>query len=62
APVSYLRSTPIVNRLRVRRNDHITAASSSSCTSSFQPGLIAAISKNKQIIRFKKRVHPSKDK
>ncbi|CAF4246281.1 unnamed protein product, partial [Rotaria magnacalcarata] len=46
---SYLRSTPILNRLRVRASDHTTAASSSSCISSIQPGLTATTSKNKQI-------------
>ncbi|CAF4123859.1 unnamed protein product, partial [Rotaria magnacalcarata] len=49
APASYLRSTPILNRLRVRPSDHTTAASSSSCTSSSQSDLIASTSKNKQI-------------
>ncbi|CAF3176840.1 unnamed protein product [Rotaria sp. Silwood2] len=43
---SYLRSTPILNRLRVRPDDHTAAVSSSSSTSP-QPGLIAAKSKNK---------------
>ncbi|CAF4027655.1 unnamed protein product, partial [Rotaria magnacalcarata] len=62
APKSYLRSTPILNHLRVRPNDHTTAASSSSCTSSSQSDLIASTSKNKQIVTFKKRVHSSKNK
>ncbi|CAF4464009.1 unnamed protein product, partial [Rotaria sp. Silwood2] len=43
---SYLRSTPILNRLQVRPDDHTAAVSSSSSTSP-QPGLIAAKSKNK---------------
>ncbi|CAF4053306.1 unnamed protein product, partial [Rotaria magnacalcarata] len=59
---SYLRSTPILNRLRVRPSDHTTAASSSSCTSSSQFDLIASRSKNKQIAWLKKRVHSSKNK
>ncbi|CAF2061047.1 unnamed protein product [Rotaria magnacalcarata] len=62
APKSYLRSIPILNRLRVRPSDHTTAASSSSCTSSSQSDLIASTSKNKQIARLKKRVHSSKNK
>ncbi|CAF4975163.1 unnamed protein product, partial [Rotaria socialis] len=62
ASVSYLRLTPILNLLRVRPNDHATAASSSSYTSSFQLGLLASTSKNKHVIRFKKRIHSSKDK
>ncbi|CAF4044435.1 unnamed protein product [Rotaria magnacalcarata] len=52
APKSYLRSIPILNRLRVRPSDHTTAASSSSCTSSSQSDLIASTSKNKQIARL----------
>ncbi|CAF4560779.1 unnamed protein product [Rotaria socialis] len=62
APKSYLRSTPILNHLRVRSIDHTTAASPSSCTSSSQSDLIASISKNKQIARFKTRVQPPKNK
>ncbi|CAM4792274.1 unnamed protein product [Rotaria magnacalcarata] len=63
APKSYLRSTPILNRLSVRPSDHTTSAASSSfCTSSSQYDLIASISKNKQIARFKKCVHSSKNK
>ncbi|CAF1191483.1 unnamed protein product, partial [Rotaria magnacalcarata] len=59
---SYLRSTPILNRLRVRPSDHTTAASYSSCASSSQSDIIASRSKNKQIVWFKKRVHSSKNK
>ncbi|CAM4891981.1 unnamed protein product [Rotaria socialis] len=62
APKSYLRSTPILNRPRVRPSNHTTAVSSSSCTSSSQSDLIASTPKNKQIVRFKKRVHSSKNK
>ncbi|CAF4765812.1 unnamed protein product, partial [Rotaria magnacalcarata] len=62
ALASYLRSSSILNRLRARPNDHTTAVSSSSCISSIQPGLTATTSKNKQITRFNKRVHSSKNK
>ncbi|CAF3010444.1 unnamed protein product [Rotaria socialis] len=51
APKSYLRSIPILNRLRVRPSDYTTAALSSPCTSSSQSDLIASTSKNKQIAR-----------
>ncbi|CAF4442567.1 unnamed protein product, partial [Rotaria magnacalcarata] len=59
-PVSYLHSTPILSRLRVRPNNHIADAASSSSTSSSQPRLIATTSKNKQIAMTKKRGHSSK--
>ncbi|CAF3124788.1 unnamed protein product [Rotaria socialis] len=59
-PVSYLHSTPILSRLRVRPNNHIADTASSSSTSSSQPRLIATTSKNKQIAMMKKRGHSSK--
>ncbi|CAM4842605.1 unnamed protein product [Rotaria magnacalcarata] len=58
--VSYLRSTPILIRLRVRPNNHIADAASSSSASSSQHRLIATTSKNKQIAMTKKRGHSSK--
>ncbi|CAF3883886.1 unnamed protein product [Rotaria magnacalcarata] len=50
ATAYFLRSTSILNSLRVRPSDHTTAASSSSCASSSQSDLIASTSQNKQTI------------
>ncbi|CAF4145245.1 unnamed protein product [Rotaria sordida] len=59
APTSYLRSTPILNRLRAIPNGR-TAVSSSSSTSS-RPIITVTKSKKKQIISAKKRKYSSEN-
>ncbi|CAF1476082.1 unnamed protein product, partial [Rotaria sp. Silwood1] len=61
APISYSRSTPILNRLRIKSNDRNAIASSSSSTSSTKPVLIVTRSNKKQTVSAKKRGHSSEN-
>jgi hypothetical protein len=61
APASSLRSTPIMNRLRIRPDDHTTATSSSASNSASEPVLVTRKTKTKQAARVKKHGHPSKN-
>ncbi|CAF1615699.1 unnamed protein product [Didymodactylos carnosus] len=61
APTFCLGSTPMVNRLRAKLNDHNAIVSPSSCTSSSQSVVTATKSKDKQTVSAKKHQHLSEN-